>query len=600
MTAPCAAWVSPGTTSTSARSSPRGRSRSTSRPWTCGCRWASVKLFGFGSAALKTPEALAGTLAVPLLYAAVAPVFGVRRRGLSLGARARGAADRGNHRAQRHDGRGDDGADRARAGVAGASRTRRAHRVAAGGRRGAWDRLRREAAGVGRGAAGAGADRLAGAAGHASPPPRATGAGGSRVRSGCACVADRDAGFPRARPAVGRYGSTNGSAWNSSFVFNGLDRLEGKSLEGAQVAYQPSHHYPEATQVERDAIPILPPSPTRLFDRVGPLSGERLGLEVLVGLLLGGAALGALLWERRTRRREATATDAAPNGPPVQQRLRLALLAGLMLWLLTGIALFSDMSRLHPRYTEAFTPAVAATLGIGLAWATERRGRNRLLALSVTLLVAALYAERLLFGTSTVWWITTAGAVSALALAWSGFPRRDTLRAGVTALALVCILAIPLWASLNAVRENVSDTNPLGILHHDELAPLSAYLRAHQGSAYYEVAFDSGTKMGELVERDARPILVLTTLEGHVFTSLARLRALVAAGKVRYAFLDEGCGPQSPPTDPDCSAPARWVSEHGTDVSRQAGMPRPGMLWRLPEAHPPSPHGGSRSFPSGA
>src|SRR5579863_6298647 len=39
---------------------------------------ASVKLLGFGSTALKTPEALAGTLAVALLYAAVAPVFGVR------------------------------------------------------------------------------------------------------------------------------------------------------------------------------------------------------------------------------------------------------------------------------------------------------------------------------------------------------------------------------------------------------------------------------------------------------------------------------------------------------------------------------------------
>jgi hypothetical protein len=270
-----------------------------------------------------------------------------------------------------------------------------------------------------------------------------------------------------------------------------------------------------------------------------------------------------------------------------------------MLWLLTGIALFSDMSRLHPRYTEAVAPAVAGTLGIGLAWATERRSRDRLLALSVTLLVATLYAERLLFGTTTVWWITAAGAVGALALAWSGFPRSDKLHTGVTALALVCVLAIPLWASLNAVRENASDTNPLGILHHGELGPLSSYLRAHQGSAYYEVAFDSGTKMGELVERDARPILVLTTLEGHVFTSLARLRTLVATGKVRYAFLDEGCGPQSPSTDPDCSPPARWVSEHGTDVSKQAGMPRQGMLWRLPEAHPPSPHGGSRTAPSG-
>jgi len=120
------------------------------------------------------------------------------------------------------------------------------------------------------------------------------------------------------------------------------------------------------------------------------------------------------------------------------------------------------------------------------------------------------------------------------------------------------------------------------VLHPGELQPLSAYLLAHQGSAYYEAAFDSGTKMGELVVRDARPILVLTTLEGRVFTPVARLRALAAAGKVRYAFVSGDCGPHSLPTDADCSAPARWVREHGTDVSKQAGMPHSGMLWQLP------------------
>jgi 4-amino-4-deoxy-L-arabinose transferase-like glycosyltransferase len=559
---------------------------------------ASVKLLGFGSAALKTPEALAGALAVPLLYAAVAPVFGVRAGLVSALALAVLPIEVITARSDTMD------AVMMALTVLALALLVRAARSG----RTVWLLGAAAALGI--------AFDVKLLESVVALPGLALiawlGLPGARrrrlVQLGLAAVVYVAVAltwltgtllFP-AHDRPWAYGSTNGSAWNSAFVFNGVDRLEGKSLEGVQAAYQPSRHYPEATQAERDAIPILPPSPTRLLDRIGPLSGERLGLEVLVGLLLGGATLGALLWERRTRRRNTTATDAAPHGPSAQQRLRLALLAGLMLWLLTGIALFSDMSRLHPRYTEAFTPAVAATLGIGLAWATERRGRDRLLALSVTLLVVALYAERLLFGTSTVWWITAAGAVGALALAWSGFPRGDTLRAGVTALALVCILAIPLWASLNAVRENVSDTNPLGILHHGELEPLSAYLRAHQGSAYYEVAFDSGTKMGELVERDAQPILVLSTLEGHVFTSVARLRALVAAGRVRYAFLDEGCGPQSPSTDPDCSAPARWVSEHGTDVSKQAGMPRAGMLWRLPEIHPPSPHGGSRTAPSGA
>ncbi len=582
---------------------------------------ASVKLLGFGSAALKTPEALAGTLAVPLLYGAVRPVFGVRAGLASALALAVLPIEVITARSDTMD-----AVMMALTVLALALLVRAAHSG-----RTVW--LLGAAAALGIAfdvkllesvVALPGLVLLAWLGLPGTRRRRA-------VQLALAAVVYVAVAltwltgtllFP-AHDRPWAYGSTNGSAWNSAFVFNGLDRLEGKSLEGAQAAYQPSRHYPEATQAERDAIPILPPSPTRLFDRIGPLSGERLGLEVLVGLLLGGAALGALLWERRTGRRDTNrdiaadseppgpaevsaqtgdapaTTDALANAPPdppqdTERRLSIALLAGLMLWLLTGIALFSDMSRLHPRYTEAVTPAVAGTLGIGLAWATERRGRDRTLALSVTLLVVALYAERLLFGTSTVWWITAATAVGAMALAWSGFPRGDTPRVGVTALALLCVLAIPLWASLNAVRENVSDTNPLGILHHGELAPLSAYLRAHQGNAYYEVAFDSGTKMGELVERDARPILVLTTLEGHVFTSLARLRALVAAGKVHYAFLDEGCGPQSPPTDPDCSAPARWVSEHGTDVSKQAGMPRPEMLWRLPEVDLPSPHERSR------
>jgi 4-amino-4-deoxy-L-arabinose transferase-like glycosyltransferase len=402
------------------------------------------------------------------------------------------------------------------------------------------------------------------------------------------------------------YGSTNGSAWNSAFVFNGTDRLKGASLEGPQASFIPGHHYPERTQAERDQIPIVPPSATRLLARIGPLSGERLGLEALAGLLLGGALLGVLLYRRAEQR---------------LARRRLALAASLMLWLAIGIALFSDLARLHPRYTEAFTPAVAGTLGIGVAWATERRTRWRLAALTATLLIVTVYAESLLFGASTVWWITAAGAAGALACAWIGRPSAATPAPGqfsdsrtahgrwpaganaaaTLALALVCLLAIPLSATLRGVRENVSDTNRLGALHAGELQPLSAYLRAHQGSAYYEAAFDSGTKMGELVVRDARPILVLSTLEGRVFTSVARLRALIATGAVRYAFLDTLCGPRSPSTDADCTAPARWIQEHGTDVSERAHMPRRGMLWLLPGASPgpgataTRPHGATSS-----
>ncbi len=88
-------------------------------------------------------------------------------------------------------------------------------------------------------------------------------------------------------------GSTNGSAWNAVFVFNGTERLGGKSPEPQFTVYEPGHKYPVATQSERDHIPIVPPSATRLLARIGPLSGERLGMELLVALLLG---IPALLW----------------------------------------------------------------------------------------------------------------------------------------------------------------------------------------------------------------------------------------------------------------------------------------------------------------
>ena len=175
-------------------------------------------------------------------------------------------------------------------------------------------------------------------------------------------------------------GSTNGSAWNAAFVFNGTDRLGGKSPEPQFTVYEPGHKYPVATQSERDHIPIVPPSPTRLLARIGPLSGERLGMELLAALLLG---VPALLWSvlpparadaTAMRRRRATTVGRrrAPSGG-----MRIAVAAGLGLWMLTGIVLFSHMARLHPRYVEGFVPAVAAMLGIGAAWASASRAGAR-------------------------------------------------------------------------------------------------------------------------------------------------------------------------------------------------------------------------------
>jgi 4-amino-4-deoxy-L-arabinose transferase-like glycosyltransferase len=425
-------------------------------------------------------------------------------------------------------------------------------------------------------------------------------------------------------------GSTNGSAWNVTFVFNGTDRLGGKSPEAQTTVYEPGHKYPVATQSERDHIPILPPSPTRLLARIGPLSGQRLGLELLEALLLG---IPALLWSlslQRGRRRSTALgvgeedhetraqtsgqareqtqqerDEQAPRGherprggPDVrgqdardERRIRLAVAAGLGLWLLTGIALFSDMARLHPRYVEGLVPAVAATLGIGIAWASQPRGVLRPGVLVVALVASVYYAERLMYGTPTVWWIAFFAALAALlAAALARVPMlpvrlRAALAPGVVlVLSLCAMLALSLNTDIRAIKDHVTDAGEVGALPGEELEPLSKYLRANQRGARYEVAAQSATQIGALIVRDGRPVVVLTSYGARVFTTTAQLKRLIAKGEVRYAFLNSPCPHHVSPNNPACSAPANWIRAHGTDVSHAAKLRRGKTLWLLPGA----------------
>jgi 4-amino-4-deoxy-L-arabinose transferase-like glycosyltransferase len=424
-------------------------------------------------------------------------------------------------------------------------------------------------------------------------------------------------------------GSTDGSAWNAAFVFNGTDRIGSKSPEPGATVYEPGHRYPVATQSERDHIPIVPPSPTRLLARIGPLSGQRLGLEVLIGLLLG---LPALAWglraARRPRPEQGLADTPVPSPLLPSSRMYHAAAGGLGLWMLTGLVLFSHMERLHPRYVEGFTPAVAALLGIGLAWSTAQRSRLRAGLFAFALLITIYYAERLLYGRPAVWWVTLAAGLGAIALIglWSfgraraGGARAKAeragssaevaetgaevggssaggagpdvagggaaLRAGAVVLSLVAILAVGLKADVVAIHDEVSDAGFVGALPGNELQALSGYLRAHNGRARYEVAAESATQIGALIVKDAKPIVVLTTYNARVFTSIAKLQRLIAAGAVRYAFLNSYCTRSQSAINAACAAPVRWIRAHGTDVSHAAGLRKGKVLYLLPGARP--------------
>ncbi len=303
-------------------------------------------------------------------------------------------------------------------------------------------------------------------------------------------------------------GSTNGSAWNAAFVFNGSERLSGKTAEVGQSS-APAPRQTHGESVSTTATPITSPSPTRLLARSGQMPAKWLGWEALLALLVGIFAVVVVL------RRGAG-------------RVQRATTIGLFVWLATGLLLFSAMARLHPRYVESFTPAVAGMFGIGVAFVAALPGRARLLAAPLT-----------------------------------------------------AFLAIPFVASIEAVSAETSDAGNVGALAPTEQRALSTYLRAHQARARYELAAGSSTSVASLIVQDQRPVLMLTTYNGLPFTSVGRLKALIAQGAVRYAFLNSVCPRDAPKTNAGCAPAALWIRTHGTDVSRQAGL-HPGVLWQLP------------------
>ena len=319
------------------------------------------------------------------------------------------------------------------------------------------------------------------------------------------------------------FGSSNGSAWNATFVYDGWDRLTGAHpppLPAPDPVAPASPAHVSATRVRLfdEHLASLrrapaPPGPLRLLSAQAHL-GARVGIA-LVAALVALAALGIALARRRVR----------------VGRTGRAGLAALAAWLAVGLVLFCGQAALRPRYLEAVDPAIAACLGAGL--------------------VLTARAARL--------------------------PRPGRLAAALAA----AVLAAPLWISVAAVGAHVQDSGAPGDLPAPRLARLTAYLRAHQDGARYEVASVAVAKAGPVIARDGRPVLMLTGTYGRPLVSTRELAHLVATGQVRTALLGDSCTPLSPNRWDGCSAPARWIRAHGLDVSRAAGQPHRGFVYAL-------------------
>jgi 4-amino-4-deoxy-L-arabinose transferase-like glycosyltransferase len=337
-------------------------------------------------------------------------------------------------------------------------------------------------------------------------------------------------------------GSTNGSIWNVVFGFNGIDRLRAPASPAA--------------------LAIDPPGATRFFHASGHSYATTVGTMLVAALVLGATATAVAI----ARRRRGARVD----------RLTLAGTVFLAVWLVAGVGLLSHMQRLQPRYLEAATPAIAAVVGVGVAWlSAQALPRRRLAAAALVGAVAVSAIGAVLLAHPPAWAVVVAlgavvgcGAVAA-SRAWA---QRMT---ALAILGLVAVLAVPASGAVTVARQHRSDAGVPLRTDQAALASLSHFLIAHQGRARYEVASPTVIRAAPLIIRDGRPVLMLTSLYGRPLLDAARLKSLVAGGQVRYALLGRASC-----TAKGCPDAVRWARAHARDVSAAAGQ-RPGTVYRL-------------------
>jgi hypothetical protein len=114
---------------------------------------------------------------------------------------------------------------------------------------------------------------------------------------------------------------------------------------------------------------------------------------------------------------------------------------------------------------------------------------------------------------------------------------------------------------------------------------ISSYIAAHRGHARYEFVVADPSSVGDIIIRDLRPILSLTSYNQHELLAVARLAALVRSGAVRFAYIGGPCIRADKLELPRCSPGAVWVRAHGVDVSRKIGLSRPDILYFLPRRY---------------
>ncbi len=390
-------------------------------------------------------------------------------------------------------------------------------------------------------------------------------------------------------------GSTNGSIWNSVFVFDGWDRIVKPAA--------PKSFVTKTAQTLRSSAPVAHAAASStagtaasvhgIASKTGPLRlfqyslvgyGTRLGTVLFAAFIFGLVAL-APLFRRRLR--------APPALRGRDELLAWAATIAVGLWLLTGYLLFSFSAHTQPRYLEAFTPAVAIALGCSLpvvvARARDLFGIYVLLA-SFAIVMAEGAAETASgkHGYLAIA-IATVLAVPVVVYVLAGFVLRARQRSWprwylplcTTLGALGAIQAMPAVRDVLLIKDHSGDQAAEVTLASSIVDPVSRFLLSHEHGTRYEAVFSASTIAAPFIVLGAKPVLLLTSVSAQPLVSLSQLRREFAAGQVRYVFTESRCT-VFVATHAACSPAMQWVRKHARDITAQAGLPKDsGLVYDL-------------------
>ena len=391
-------------------------------------------------------------------------------------------------------------------------------------------------------------------------------------------------------------GSTDGSVWNAVFVYNGIDRITKPAAPRSFSTVQASGALPAAHAAS--AAPLAAAPVTTINSKPGPLrlfQYSLVGYGTLIGTILFAAIIFGLVALAPTLRRRLR----VPPGATREQRIAWAASLSVALWVLIGWALFSFTARTQPRYLEAFTPAVAIALGCSIP-VLVRRARDLFGAyvLLATLAIAVLegaaetasakhgylaIALSALLAIPVVAYVAFAFAYSARARGrWPRWYRPLVVTIGM----LGALLALSAVRDVLLIRDRSHSQAAEVTLGASLIDPIARYLERHTAGTRYEVAATAPTIVAPFIVRDARPVMLFTTVGARPFLTLAQLRAAKAAGQVRYVLNHGSCSPTihvALPDRPACSDVMRWVRAHARDITSLTGLPATdtGLLYDL-------------------